>query len=122
MRDSDESVDSMCFTGGLHAADWSKIRPLVFAVAGDKGLVHIYDLGSTRPMVPAVDLKLPPTSCTNAPVRIASLQFNHKQRDFLACGDALGRVHVWQLSWELSNADPNEIEVFRAYIEHAERQ
>ena len=117
---SDEYVDCTNFTKGLFAADWSKIRPLVFAVSGERGVVHLYDLGSTRPMFPVVELKAPFKSYTNARARIFSLQFNHKQRDFLACGDAFGRVHVWQLSWELSNAGPQEIEEFQAYIEHIE--
>ena len=105
---------------GLYAADWSKVRPLVFAVAGDAGAVRIHDLGSKRPMLPIITLKTPAVSSSADRARILALQFNHKQRDLLACGDAAGLVHVWQLSWALSNATPRETEELEDFILHAQ--
>lgn len=119
---SDGGADRICVSNGLYAADWSKIRPLVFASAGDGGVVRVHDLGSAQSMVPVVELK-PPLMLAKpgAHARILTLKFNHKQRDFLACGDAFGHVHIWQLSWELSNAIPYETEVLQAYIERVEQ-
>lgn len=119
---NDGGAGRICVFNGLYAADWSKVRPLVFAIAGDGGVVRVHDLGSTQSMVPVAELKAPLASATSgAHARILTLQFNHKQRDFLACGDAAGHIHIWQLSWELSNAVPYESEVLRVYIERAEQ-
>ena len=109
--------DRICVLNGLYAADWSKVRPLVFAVAGDNGTVLLYDLGGTKAMVPVAELRNSGVSAAPASyTRILSLQFNHKQRDFLAAGDAAGQVHIWQLSWELSNAASRESEILNAYM------
>ena len=40
---------------------------------------------------------------------LLGLAFNHKQRDLIAAVDFLGRVHIWKLSWLLSNRADNEI-------------
>ena len=45
---------------GLYCADWSKVRPSVFAVAGDGGTVQIHDLGTDQPMMPVAQLEMPP--------------------------------------------------------------
>ena len=45
-----------------------------------------------------------------------SLEFNPKQRDFIACGDASGRVHVWQLGWALSNMQSAEQDKLEAIV------
>ena len=91
--------DRICLLNGLYAADWSKVRPLIFAIAGDGGVVRVYDLGGAQAMVPVAELENP-AATKSTRTRIHSIQFNHRQRDFLACGDANGNVHVWQLSWE----------------------
>ncbi|KAJ1453219.1 WD40-repeat-containing domain protein [Pelagophyceae sp. CCMP2097] len=100
---------------GLYSADWSKVRPLVFVVAGDAGVVAIYDLadGGARDATPVAMLHIPSpkSDAPRASVhsdRILAVRFNPKQRDFLACGDAAGRVHVWQLPWRLGNPEPAE--------------
>ena len=44
-------------------------------------------------------------------VGLTSLAFNPKQRDLIAGCDLLGRVHIWRLSWELSNKSATELAV-----------
>ena len=83
----------------------------MFAVAGDEGIVQIYDLGA-KCIRPAAELKLPGESR-----RVLSVQFNPKVRDIIACGDSIGHVHVWQLSWGLSSAIPCERENLRRMVE-----
>ena len=117
--------DTSCIhlADGLYASGWSKARPLVFAVAGDGGVVRIHDLGNRRPMLPAVELKAPmPASANDTDRRILALQFNHKQRNFLATGNAAGHVHVWRLSWGLSNQSSHEHEKLQSCIEHMEEK
>ena len=83
-------------------------------MAGDFGAVRIFDLGaSTTDAVVELHVPTPKNGTENE--RVLALQFNPKQRDFLACGDAAGRVHVWQLSWRLSNAQPAELENLEAF-------
>ena len=48
-----------------------------------------------------------------------ALEFNPKQRDFIACGDSTGRVHVWQLGWALSNMAAGEHEKLDALFAEA---
>ena len=83
----------------------------MFAVAGDEGVMQIYDLRaqSTRPVA---ELKLPGET-----PRVLSIEFNPKMREFIACGDSSGHVHLWQLSWGLSNPVPLEHEILQAYAE-----
>ena len=122
-HETSDGTERICIPQGLYAADWSKVRPLVFACAGDGGVVRVHDLGRTQPMVPIAQLKAKPTSvAAGIRSRILALQFNHKQRDFLACGDVTGCVHIWQLSWELSNAAPHENEMLHAYIDRLEQK
>jgi WD40 repeat protein len=45
---------------------------------------------------------------TRRRVGITGLAFNHKQRDLIAACDVLGRVHIWKLSWKLSNRENYE--------------
>jgi len=117
--------DTSCIhlADGLYASGWSKARPLVFAVAGDGGVVRIHDLGNRRPMLPVVELKAPmPASANDTDRRILALQFNHKQRNFLATGNAAGHVHVWRLSWRLSNQSSHEHEKLQSCIDHMEEK
>lgn len=115
-----DRTEHSCMPVALYAADWSKIRPLVFAVAGDDGIVRIYDLSNTQSMIPAAELDIPVVS-NSTRSRICALQFNPKQRDFFACGDADGHIHIWQLSWGLSNAGPFEQGLLQSYIERTEQ-
>lgn len=41
-------------------------------------------------------------------VTITGLSFNPKQRGLVAVCDYLGRVHIWKLSWRLSNMRAEE--------------
>jgi hypothetical protein len=41
-------------------------------------------------------------------VSVTGLVFNHKQRGMIAACDYLGRVHIWKLTWKLSNMHPDE--------------
>ena len=45
---------------------------------------------------------------THNRVSITGLAFNHKQRGLIAACDYLGRVHIWKLSWKLSNIHADE--------------
>ena len=36
--------DRICLLNGLYAADWSKVRPLIFAIAGDGGVVRVVEV------------------------------------------------------------------------------
>ena len=53
--------------------------------------------------------------------RILALQFNLR-RNFLATGNAAGHVHVWRLSWGLSNQSSHEHEKLQSCIEHMEEK
>ena len=41
-------------------------------------------------------------------VTVTGLAFNPKQRGLIAACDYLGRVHIWKLSWKLSNIKADE--------------
>ena len=115
-----DNADRGCLPTGLYCADWSKFRPLVFAVAGDGGIVRIHDLGTAQPMIPVAELETPPSkaaaiNCVTRN-RILAIQFNPKQRDFLACGDSAGQVHIWKLSWSLANARTRERQHLQACV------
>ncbi|DBA05363.1 TPA: hypothetical protein N0F65_007525 [Lagenidium giganteum] len=111
----------------LYAIEWSKTRPMVFGVAAEDGNIYIYDLKVDR-VNPIVVLsgKEPATasaaatnaSASTAPTTSSSgkpasspmftLDFNPRQRNFLAAGDASGVVHIWKLSWQLANLQSGE--------------
>ena len=95
---------------------------MVFAIAGDAGLLRIYDLANTHFLNPAAELHIPRGHGHRPGCRVLSLQFNPKIRDFLACGDSEGRIHIWQLSWELSNAGSFEQDSLNAYFDSAQLQ
>lgn len=97
----------------LCATDFSNARPLVFATAGDDGLVRVYDLSDLSP----TELAIPLGDDHITQARIFALKFNPKQRDFLACATAAGHIHVWQLPWHLANPRPNERAKLDAFIE-----
>lgn len=117
----------------LYAAEWSRTRPAVFAVACEDGNVYMFDLKADRLGPIAVlsgreassaagvngnapsSSSGPSSSPTNAKTGGASpmfaLDFNPRQRNFLAAGDAKGVVHVWKLSWQLANFQTGEAEL-----------
>ncbi|KAL4156995.1 hypothetical protein PRNP1_006021 [Phytophthora ramorum] len=119
----------------LYAAEWSRTRPMVFAAASEDGNVYVFDLKVDR-VSPVLVLsgKDPATGSASTLVRSSSsngsaakstatatsktatapmftLDFNPRQRNFLAAGDADGVVHIWKLSWQLANFQTGESEL-----------
>ena len=92
----------------LFVGAFSRVRPLVFAVAGSGGAVHLYDL-QRNSSAPVQELSVLGQSraYTKAPT-VLTTSFNPKQRRLLAAGDASGNVHVWRLGWQLSTEQPRE--------------
>lgn len=119
----------------ISAASFSPIRPLVFAATSSDGFLYLYDLGA-NPLSPVAVLECPlqpPVSAEDAAheaarggakkpahkkssggdsthnrVTVTGLAFNPKQRGLIAACDYLGRVHIWKLSWKLSNIKADE--------------
>ncbi|KAF1792840.1 WD40 repeat, conserved site [Phytophthora cactorum] len=101
----------------LYAAEWSRTRPMVFAAASEDGNVYVLILKSTTP--PQEDLlredgKHNSTAKTAVAAPMFALDFNPRQRNFLAAGDAAGIVHIWKLSWQLANFQTGEGELLEA--------
>ncbi|XP_032563872.1 WD repeat-containing protein 34 [Chiroxiphia lanceolata] len=87
----------------LFCVCWSPVRPLVFAAASGEGEVLLFDLArSTRK--PTVSLKQALSHCP-----VYCLEFNSKQAQLLAAGDAAGTVKVWQLSSDFTEQGPREM-------------
>ncbi|NXU90521.1 WDR34 protein, partial [Xiphorhynchus elegans] len=94
----------------LFCVRWSPVRPLVFAAASGEGkylqeppLGHQIKLaGSTQK--PTVSLKQALSHCP-----VYCLEFNSKQTQLLAAGDAAGTVKVWQLSSDFTEQGPREM-------------
>eukprot|EP00062_Callorhinchus_milii_P014871 gi/632964513/ref/XP_007898433.1/ PREDICTED: WD repeat-containing protein 34 [Callorhinchus milii] len=86
----------------LFSVRWSLVRPLVFAAVTGEGTVLIFDLGqsSLRPAVSIQGAERKPMYC---------LEFNPKQPQLLAAGNAEGSVKIWQLSAELTEQGPREM-------------
>ncbi|XP_062815503.1 cytoplasmic dynein 2 intermediate chain 2 isoform X4 [Anolis carolinensis] len=87
----------------IFSVKWSPVRPLVFAAASGEGELHLFDFGksSQRP-----SLSIQQTS-DQAPVYC--LEFNHRQAQLLAAGDAGGAVKIWQLSSDFTEEGPREM-------------
>mmetsp|Transcript_1390 Transcript_1390/g.2105 ORF Transcript_1390/g.2105 Transcript_1390/m.2105 type:complete len:554 (-) Transcript_1390:233-1894(-) len=86
----------------LYAVQWSRSRPLVFAVATGDGSVYIYDLEDSS-LNPVIRLE-----ANGGDKPVYSLAFNSKMGDFLATGDGAGVVKIWQLNNFLSSIHPRE--------------
>ncbi|NXG48411.1 WDR34 protein, partial [Psilopogon haemacephalus] len=87
----------------LFCVRWSPVRPLVFAAAAGEGVVHLFDLEKSS-QKPAVSMK---QAVGQGPVYC--LEFNSRQTQLLAAGDATGTVKVWQLSSDFSEQAPREL-------------
>ncbi|NWU66373.1 WDR34 protein, partial [Pterocles burchelli] len=97
----------------LFCVRWSPVRPLVFAAASGEGNcnncfcftgdVHLFDFEKSS-QKPAVSLKQAAGECP-----VYCLEFNMKQTGLLAAGDAAGTVKVWQLSSDLTEQGPREM-------------
>ncbi|KAG3118746.1 hypothetical protein PI124_g8631 [Phytophthora idaei] len=116
----------------LYAAEWSRTRPMVFAAASEDGNVYVFDLKVDRvSSVLVLSGKDPATrgstasktgssnstaasSKTAVAAPMFALDFNPRQRNFLAAGDAAGIVHIWKLSWQLANFQTGEGELLEA--------
>lgn len=109
---------------------------MVFACASSDGFLYIYDLQQS-PLSPVAVLECPlqpPATAEDSKqnngdtspkkkgaakrtggeaahnrVTITGLAFNPKQRGLVAVCDYLGRVHIWKLSWKLSNLRADEL-------------
>ncbi|XP_010143656.1 PREDICTED: WD repeat-containing protein 34, partial [Buceros rhinoceros silvestris] len=87
----------------LFCVRWSPVRPLVFAAASGEGDVHLLDLEKSS-QKPALSIK---QDAGGGPVYC--LEFNTKQTQLLAAGDATGTVKVWQLSSDFTEQGPREL-------------
>lgn len=90
--------------GYLFSAQWSPVRPMVFAVTTGEGQLLIYDLKKSR-NVPVQSLQASPES-----KEVYALEFNKNQKQLLATCDCDGVIMVWQLNDELINQGAREIE------------
>ncbi|NXI61886.1 WDR34 protein, partial [Anseranas semipalmata] len=97
----------------LFCVRWSPVRPLVFAAASGEGncnkcfcfigVVHLFDFEKSS-QKPAVSIKQAADECP-----VYCLEFNIKQTQLLAAGDATGTVKVWQLSSDFTEQRPREM-------------
>eukprot|EP00075_Anas_platyrhynchos_P008236 XP_021130255.2 WD repeat-containing protein 34 isoform X2 [Anas platyrhynchos] len=87
----------------LFCVRWSPVRPLVFAAASGEGDVHLFDFAKSS-QKPAVSIKQAAAECP-----VYCLEFNIKQTQLLAAGDATGTVRVWQLSSDFTEQGPREM-------------
>ncbi|KAL7997827.1 putative WD40/YVTN repeat-like-containing domain superfamily, WD40-repeat-containing [Plasmopara halstedii] len=114
----------------LYATQWSRTRPMVFAVASEDGNIYVFDFKVNR-VKPVVVLSgkdttslLESTSVTGktkteVAVPMFTLDFNPRQRNFLAAGDAAGYVHIWKLPWQFANFQSGELELLKAFEENS---
>ncbi|KAJ0398490.1 hypothetical protein P43SY_006648 [Pythium insidiosum] len=56
---------------------------------------------------------------TTSAAAMFALDFNPRQRNFLAAGDAAGAVHIWKLPWHLANLQSGELAMLEAIEEDA---
>ncbi|ETO61304.1 hypothetical protein F442_20431 [Phytophthora nicotianae P10297] len=120
----------------LYAAAWSRTRPMVFAAASEDGNVYVFDLkvdrvnpvlvlngkdpitgsvsGSSATSKTGSGNSKAVSSKTTVAAPMFALDFNPRQRNFLAAGDADGVVHIWKLSWQLANFQTGEGELLEA--------
>ncbi|XP_065593624.1 cytoplasmic dynein 2 intermediate chain 2 [Cyrtonyx montezumae] len=89
----------------LFCVRWSPVRPLVFAVASGEGDVQLFDLEKSS-QKPAVHIKQAADECP-----VYCLEFNTKQTQLLAAGDAAGALKVWQLSSDFTEQGLREMKL-----------
>ncbi|NXP26086.1 WDR34 protein, partial [Scytalopus superciliaris] len=97
----------------LFCVRWSPVRPLVFAAASGEGKLHSMSVSPGEVLLldlarsarkPAASLKQALSHCP-----VYCLEFNSKQTQLLAAGDAAGTVKVWQLSSDFTEQGPREM-------------
>ncbi|KAL0589931.1 hypothetical protein ABG067_001897 [Albugo candida] len=122
LEDAGEWVVGVCVLGGiafsimLEQVAWSKTRPAVFGVTAEDGNVYIYDLMMDK-IAPVVTLKKHETAdgiVAKSTSPMLALDFNPRQRNFVAAGDAAGKIYIWKLSWRLANLQSDEMTVLEA--------
>ncbi|XP_026568299.1 WD repeat-containing protein 34 [Pseudonaja textilis] len=87
----------------IFSVRWSPVRPLVFAAVSGEGEVQLFDFAKSS-QKPSVSIKQTPNQ---APVYC--LEFNPRQTQLLAAGDAGGTVKIWQLSSDFTEEGPREM-------------
>ncbi|XP_074830035.1 cytoplasmic dynein 2 intermediate chain 2 isoform X2 [Natator depressus] len=87
----------------LFSVRWSPVRPLVFAAATGEGEVQLFDFGKSS-QKPAVSIKQ-----ASAQTPVYCIEFNIKQPQLLAAGDARGMLKIWQLSSDFIQQGPKEV-------------
>uniref|UniRef100_A0A8C0G3F9 Dynein 2 intermediate chain 2 n=1 Tax=Chelonoidis abingdonii TaxID=106734 RepID=A0A8C0G3F9_CHEAB len=87
----------------LFSVRWSPVRPLVFAAATGEGEVQLFDFGKSS-QKPAVSIKQ-----ASAQTPVYCIEFNFKQPQLLAAGDASGMLKIWQLSSDFIQQGPREM-------------
>jgi len=95
----------------LFCAQWSRVRPLVFAAGDGGGSVHIFDLQQSvaGPVAKLEDATRKASSRRGESLPpVYALAFNPRWRNLIAVGDGAGNVLVWKLGWSLSNPRPKE--------------
>jgi WD40 repeat protein len=109
----------------LFDVKWSKVRPMVFAVASADGNLYVYDLNENmgtpvvtltggEPSIENVSAQSPRSpkrirvSKGQGQEQVQSVAFNPRLRNTVAFSDSHGNVKVWKLSWKLSNMRPGE--------------
>ncbi|XP_071503486.1 cytoplasmic dynein 2 intermediate chain 2-like [Diadema antillarum] len=91
--------------GYIFSAQWSPVRPLVFAAATGRGHLLLYDLRRSK-VKPTCSLE---ASQDKQPVSV--VEFNKSNRRLLASGDAYGVIMIWQLSDDLTVQVSREAEM-----------
>ena len=82
---------------------WSPFRPAVFATISNLGNVYLYDLSVSKSS-PIHILKDPDLDSVTSVQRVAqTIQFNPRQRQFLAIAYHDGNVRIYQLSYVFAN-------------------
>eukprot|EP00750_Incisomonas_marina_P015667 INCI1843.2.p1 GENE.INCI1843.2~~INCI1843.2.p1 ORF type:complete len:689 (-),score=131.47 INCI1843.2:236-2062(-) len=108
----------------LFDVKWSKVRPMVLAVASADGSLYVYDLneniGSPVCKLKGGEVGVGPSlgnslgspkarpKLSNEPIQLQSVAFNPRLRNTVAFSDNHGNVKVWKLTWKLSNMKPGE--------------
>ncbi|KAF6028805.1 WDR34 [Bugula neritina] len=95
-------------SGYLYTVRWSPTKPLVFAVTTQDGRALIYDLKKSQ-TTPAHVLEASPSKQA-----VYVMEFNQKQRKFMATGDAVGVIKVWQLNDEITTESAAERDILNS--------
>ena len=102
----------------LQDVQWSPFRPTVFATVSSSGTLYLYDLSSSK-SAPAYVLKH--TDDCQHDLKVAQcIQFNPRQRDFLAVGYHDGSVRIFQLNYTLANQQKRDMKTLLTFLDHTD--